>query len=243
MAKYVEMPSISFVVARSYPGGVIGCDNKLPWHLRSDLRRFREITTGHVVIMGSKTFASIGRPLPNRTNVVLSNEIKSNDGPIVAVGPLLWASNREAALYLADLVSIANEKSDFFVIGGETIYNLFLQADLINKVYLTEVFADVQGDAYFKYKFAREKWRLLHEEDFSASDQDDFGSRFLIFERRERRYRRRWLSEFYTDQLSKTEWVSQYLKDHRKEIISYEEAHQIDLFDDQDSVNLKTKIS
>ncbi|MDR3408033.1 MAG: dihydrofolate reductase [Methylovirgula sp.] len=243
MAKYVEMPSISFIVARSYPGCVIGCDNKLPWHLRSDLRRFREITTGHVVIMGSKTFASIGRPLPNRANVVLSNEVRSNDGPIVADGPLFWASNREAALYLADLVSIANEKIDFFVIGGERIYSLFLDADLINKVYLTEVFADVAGDAYFRYKFARDKWRLLHEEDLSASEHDDYGSRFLIYERKERRNRLRWLSEFYTDKLSKTEWVSQYLKEHRREINSYEQAHQLELFESQDSLSLQSKIS
>src|ERR1700690_3217865 len=72
MSKHARMPSISTIVARSYPGNVIGYRNALPWRLRTDLRRFREITTGHVVIMGRKTFISIGKPLANRTNIVLT---------------------------------------------------------------------------------------------------------------------------------------------------------------------------
>lgn len=230
MAKYVEMPSISFIVARSYPGEVIGCDNGLPWRLRSDLQRFKRITSDHVVIMGSKTFESIGRPLPNRTNVVLSNTMRSNDGPVIVEGPLLWAADRDTALFLADLVSITRGKSSFFVIGGETIYKLFLDQDLINRVYLTEVFAHVQGDAFFKYKFTRNKWRLLHEEDFSANDYDQYNSRFLIYERKQRKNRERWLSAFFTDKLSKIEWVKQYLSEHQREVSSYEESHQFELF-------------
>lgn len=180
--------------------------------------------------MGNKTFLSIGRPLPNRTNIILSHERRPNEGPIQFDDPLLWAGNREAALYLADLISITSEKSDFFVIGGQEIYRLFLEDDLINKVYLTEVFAKVRGDAFFDYKFTKEKWRLALEQDFSANDQDDYSSRFMIYERRERKYRRRWLSGFFTDKLSRTSWVEQYLRAHQREVASYENTHQLEMF-------------
>jgi dihydrofolate reductase len=68
----LALPSISYVVARSVPGYVIGTENRLPWRLHSDLKRFKEITYGHPIIMGRKTHLSIGRPLPGRTNIVLS---------------------------------------------------------------------------------------------------------------------------------------------------------------------------
>ncbi|MGI9464727.1 MAG: dihydrofolate reductase, partial [Aestuariivirgaceae bacterium] len=93
--KRVTMPSISFIVARSYPGNVIGCENELPWSLKTDLKNFRTITTGHVVVMGRKTLESIGKPLPNRTNVVLSREeSKKSNG-------VYWAGNVEDALFIA----------------------------------------------------------------------------------------------------------------------------------------------
>eukprot|EP01035_Chromulina_nebulosa_P065198 gene65198-89207_t len=66
------MPSIASVVARSYPDHIIRIDNSLPWHLKTDLRLFKQRTQGHAVIMGRKTFESIGKPLPNRTNIILS---------------------------------------------------------------------------------------------------------------------------------------------------------------------------
>jgi dihydrofolate reductase len=229
VAKQVEMPSISFIVARSYPDHVIGCENKLPWHLRSDLRRFRQTTTGHVVIMGSKTYNSIGHPLPNRTSIVLTRDPPTNDGPIGVTDNFAWASSRESALFLADLFSIATGKADFFVIGGQEIYNLFFADDLINKVYLTEVFASVTGDAYFAHKFPKEKWKLTHEEEVPAGEHDEFPSRFMIYERRERRNRSRWLSAFYSDQLSKTEWLANYLKEHQPTINKYEQKHQFEL--------------
>lgn len=180
--------------------------------------------------MGSKTFASIGRPLPDRANVILSHDMKANDGPIVAEDRLLWAASPEAALYLADLISITCGKASFFVMGGQEIYQLFIDKDVINKVYLTEVFADVRGDAFFIHKFSRDKWRLTEEQDFSANEHDEYNSRFLIYERRQRRPRGRWLSDFYTDRLSKIEWVEQYLRQHQVEVNSYEQAHQIELF-------------
>jgi len=224
------MPSISFIVARSYPGNVIGCENKLPWRLKTDMKRFRQITLDHAVIMGSKTFDSIGKPLPRRTNIVMSREARPNESTIVFDKEILWANTLEAAIYIADLVSIVNEKRDFFVIGGAEIYRLFFDQDLINKVYLTEVFAaDVIGDAYFKDKFPSKQWKILEEVDYPPTDEDQYGSRFIVYERKERRYRSRFVASFFTETFSKADWVSSYIKTHDKEIKEYEENHQFDL--------------
>lgn len=74
----LTLPSISYVVARSVPGYVIGNENRLPWHLKTDLKRFKQITIGHPIIMGRKTHLSIGRPLPGRVNIVLSRKADKN---------------------------------------------------------------------------------------------------------------------------------------------------------------------
>ena len=218
------------MIARSEPGGVIGCNNKLPWHLRSDLQRFRKITTNHAVIMGKNTFNSIGRALPNRTNIVLSRELRANnDGPIVVGDQIFWAGGRDAALYLADLISISSGKESFFVIGGQEIYKLFFDSDLINRVYLTEVLANVRGDAFFRRGFPKRKWNIIEKTENLSCDGDEYDSRFIIYERRKRRNRERILSSFYTDALSKNKWIEEYLRTHGKKITGYEETHQAEL--------------
>jgi len=141
MVAGLRMPSISFVVARSEPGHVIGCDNKLPWHLKTDLKHFKAVTSKHVVIMGRKTFESIGKPLPNRINIVMSGKAQ-NPSP-----NLYFVDSKNSALYFADLLSVMYSSQDVFVIGGGAVYEEFKQ--IFNKVYLTEVYADVKGDAFF----------------------------------------------------------------------------------------------
>jgi len=159
------MPSAAAIVARSWPDHVIGVDNKLPWHLRTDLQNFKKLTSGHAIIMGRKTYASIGRPLPNRHNIVLSRT------DVQEVPGMQWARDIETALLLADVHSIINRQTEFFVIGGEQIYTLFLK--YINRVYLTEVFARVNGDAKFDHEFDRKVWRYKREDEFPATDVDD----------------------------------------------------------------------
>src|SRR5271166_2163408 len=113
----LTLPSISYVVARSVPGYVIGDKNRLPWRLQSDLKRFKEITYGHPVIMGRKTHLSIGRPLPGRTNIVLSrtaNQTIENDFWRKSDTSLIWAGNLPSALYFADVVAITRELKDIF---------------------------------------------------------------------------------------------------------------------------------
>jgi len=223
----VRYPNISFITARSHPGNVIGVENRLPWRMRSDLRRFRETTTGHAVIMGRRTFESIGKILPNRVNIVMSRELSPNSNESILIQKdegLLFASNRDSALFAADLYSIINDKADIFIIGGENVYTSF--EPLVNKVHLTMIFADVKGDAFFNMQFPNKEWKTITEEDSSKSDFDQYPSRYILYERRERRYRYRFLRAFYTDQLSKQEWVGQILKKYSKRIDTYEDQHQ-----------------
>src|SRR5208283_5180300 len=134
MASRVRLPSISLIVARSYPGNVIGYQNKLPWHIKSDLKRFKSITSGHVIIMGRSTFDSIGRVLPERTNIVMSATPRPSIGPSFQADEttqLFWTNRREDALFLADVISIWRKVDDIFVIGGEKMYTLF--DDLVNR--------------------------------------------------------------------------------------------------------------
>jgi dihydrofolate reductase len=217
------MPSISLIVARSFPGSVIGYQNKLPWHLKSDLKRFRQITTGHVVIMGRATFESIGRPLPNRTSIVMSRNPTLTDRGGINIDEgtqLSWTDTREDALFVADIISICRQQRDIFVIGGETMYELF--GDLVDKVYLTEVFADVPGDSHFTRRFPRKEWKLLTEEDFSKNyEGDEYGYRFSVLERRERRKRYEFVSRFFSDRIQRDKWLNGQVKKNKPKLSEY----------------------
>lgn len=196
-AKRVRMPSATSIVARSYPDNIIGVENRLPWHLRTDLQHFKSRTSGHAIIMGRKTFESLGsRPLPNRTNIVLSRtEILSNS-PLVK-----WAKDPETALLLADISSIFYGKFEFFVIGGEQIYNLFER--YINQVFLTQVFCGpINGDAKFETDFEKEAvgsksaWKHGFEEEYPKTDYDEYPFRITRYERRKPHHRYKSKEEF-----------------------------------------------
>jgi dihydrofolate reductase len=216
MSHSVPMPSLSFIVARSKPRNVIGCENKLPWHLKSDLTRFKKITTGHVVIMGRKTFESIGRILPNRTNIVISRntqDLPENKIWSPSDAALLWSRSREDSLFLADFLSISREKTDFFVIGGAEIFAMF--RELFNKVYLTEVLGDnIAGDATFDFEFRYPHWKALRTEDVPAGPHDQYPSKFTVFAKRDKTTRFRMLPDFFTDSKERQRWIQQNLQDH-----------------------------
>ncbi|WP_370878873.1 dihydrofolate reductase [Phyllobacterium ifriqiyense] len=183
------MPSATSVVARSHPDHIIGIENELPWRLKTDLRRFKQLTEGNAIIMGRKTYESIGRPLPNRINIVLSRT------PVEDTASVKWAHNPETALLLADYYSILLERKEFFLIGGEEIYKLFHK--FINVVYLTEVFCgNINGDAKFDFEFDRREWRYYSEEDFPKSDDDEFAFRTTCLVRRKSLHRFRTKEEF-----------------------------------------------
>ena len=154
---------------------VVGIDNKLPWHLPEDLKYFKRITTGKAIVMGRKTYESIGRPLPNRTNIVISRNPDFKADGVVVVPSI------EAAIEHAESVNLINGEDEVMIIGGATIYEAALpQAD---RLYLTHVHAEVEGDAYFpKADFTQfeEKGR----EDYQASETNPYDYSFVVYDRK-----------------------------------------------------------
>jgi len=132
------------LVAAVADNGVIGADGELPWHLPGDLAHFRRVTTGHTVIMGRKTFESIGRPLPRRTNVVVTRQ------PDWSAEGVLHASSLEEALEIAE-----EHEGDAMVIGGGQVYALAMP--LADRQVLTEVHRSPEGDAVYP-PFDRSEW-------------------------------------------------------------------------------------
>lgn len=158
---------LSLVVAAS-ENGVIGVDGDLPWRLPDDLRYFKQLTTGKPVIMGRKTFDSIGRPLPNRQNIVVTrNAGFSALGCDIATSP-------EAA------VALAAPADEIMVIGGATIYEQF--ADSADRIYLTRVRADIDGDAFFATPNPA-TWRRVSSEHHPADERHAYAFDFLVYER------------------------------------------------------------
>ena len=157
---------ISLIVATDEKGG-IGKDNRLPWHLRSDLKRFKVLTMGHHLVMGRRTFETIGKLLPGRIMVVVTRNTAYHPKGCIVVNSL------EAAIDIAK----NNQETEVFVIGGG---ELFKQAiDIADKVYLTTVHAEVNADVFFP-KLDPSKWKLLWSERTASGEQDDFESDFKI---------------------------------------------------------------
>ena len=160
--------TISLVVAAS-TNNVIGSDGGLPWHLPDDLRHFKRLTTGNPIVMGRRTFESIGRPLPDRRNIVMTR-----DPGYAARGCDVVSSVREAL----DLVEDADEA---MIIGGGQVYRDFLpHAD---RIYLTRVQADVEGDTYFP-DIDEAGWRLVSSEAHAADEKHAYAFDVMVFERR-----------------------------------------------------------
>ncbi len=166
------MPRLAIIAAVA-ENGCIGINNQLPWYLPEDLKYFRRLTTGGVVIMGRKTYESIGKPLPNRTNIVISRKAGYHPEGIKV------ASSLEDALDLAAQVSEINGIDDVFVIGGAQIYALALP--LANRLYLTEVQKTVEGDAFFP-PINSVQWREIGNEAHYYEPADTH-YRFVVYER------------------------------------------------------------
>jgi dihydrofolate reductase len=131
---------LSLIVAVSR-NGVIGLNNQLPWHLPEDLKYFKSVTMGKPIVMGRKTYDSIGRPLPGRTNIVITRD-PAWHAPGVEV-----AQSLEAALALGKKACEAAGAEEIMVIGGEQIYRMCIEN--ADRLYLTQVDAEVEGDAFF----------------------------------------------------------------------------------------------
>lgn len=162
------------VIVAAAENGVIGRNNTLPWHLPEDLRYFKRVTLGKPVVMGRKTYESIGRPLPGRTNIVISRRVGyAPEGVLVAAG-------LEEALSLATEVALRDGADELVVIGGAEIYRAAIpRAD---RLYLTEVHAAVEGDARLP-DIDWSEWREVFRERRAASGANPYDFSFVVFER------------------------------------------------------------
>jgi len=167
---------ISLIVAMAR-NRVIGRDNKMPWHLPEDLRYFKRVTLNKPVIMGRNTFESIGKPLVQRSNFIVSrNPQYQVDGAIVV------HSLGQALQMCSDLFDTIQPEaeSEVMIIGGAQIYEQSLA--LAQRMYLTEVHADLEGDASFP-DFDKKQWREVSREDHKACDKNPYDYSFLILEK------------------------------------------------------------
>ncbi|MCQ2090805.1 MAG: dihydrofolate reductase [Fibrobacter sp.] len=159
---------ISAIVAVS-ENNVIGRDGHLPWRLSADLKRFKAITTGHAIILGRKNYDDIGRPLPNRTNYVLTR-----NAAFEAPGCVVCSSLEKAI----EAAAAAGE-TECFIIGGAAIYEAAMP--LVKKMYVTRVLAEIEGDVFFPAW--GEGWHKVSEEQVPADEKNEYPTAYQVWTR------------------------------------------------------------
>lgn len=164
---------LAIIVAQAQ-NRVIGINNKLPWHLPEDLKYFKQVTMGKPIIMGRKTFDSIKRPLPGRTNIVITRDATYQHDGVKVVHSLADACE------LAESICLIDGHDEAMVIGGAEIYAQALPET--DRLYLTQVHADVEGDACFP-EYQHMDWVEVGREDFSASEINPFDYSFIVLDK------------------------------------------------------------
>lgn len=154
------MLPLSIIVALA-DNNVIGINNQLPWHLPADLKHFKAVTTGKPIIMGRKTWQSLGRPLPNRLNLVVSRQANFS-----AEGAEVFPSLAEAIQRANDWAE-AQQVAELMLIGGAQLYKMALEAKLVDKLYLTRIHLTPEGDAYFP-ALDTKQWHKVEQQHFIA---------------------------------------------------------------------------
>ncbi len=155
------------IIAAVARNGVIGHRNRMPWHLPEDLKRFKQLTLGHAVIMGRRTFESIGKPLAGRNNIVVTRS------------PDWTCAGCHAAHSLEAALAAVHEREDAFVIGGAQIYALAFP--IASRLYITEIERDFEGDAFFP-EFDRSRWREVSRESRVLEGAGGFSYHFVAYD-------------------------------------------------------------
>lgn len=161
-------PTITLIVA-SAENNAIGINNQMPWHLPNDFKYFKRNTMAHSVLMGRKTFDAIGKPLPDRRNIVITRNANFQGEDIDVANSI-----QEALLYCRD-------EREVFIIGGANIYQQALP--LANKVLLTRVHTHIEGDAFFP-ELPAEEWELVSADPHQADDRHVFNYTFEVYTRK-----------------------------------------------------------
>ena len=161
---------LSIIVAIS-DNNVIGKDNKLLWHLPEDLKRFKRLTTGHTIIMGRKTFESIGRVLPNRKHIILCNDAELN----------IDDENVEVLEDVKELEKYEKSTEENFIIGGASIYKLLLPK--AEKLYITKINQKFDGDAFFP-EIDENEWKIIETEKGIRDEKNPFDYEYVTYVRK-----------------------------------------------------------
>ncbi|RYZ95339.1 MAG: dihydrofolate reductase [Sphingobacteriaceae bacterium] len=156
------------MIAAMARNNAIGLNNQLLWHLPNDLKHFKEITTGHTVVMGRKTYDSVGKPLPNRRNIVITRQ-------------KIQIAGCEVANSLEDALDLFIDEDEVFIVGGAEIYRQAM--DLSDRIYLTLVHKDIIGDTYFP-DIETTEWEEIEREDHPADEKNPLPYSFITFKRR-----------------------------------------------------------
>ena len=164
--------TVSAIVAVA-KNNVIGVNNDIPWYLPADLKYFKRKTLDHHIIMGRKSYESIGRPLPKRTNVIVTRD------PFYIASNCLVVHSVEEGLKLA----LDNNEEEAFIIGGGEIYRLAMP--FVDRLYLTEVDLEVEGAVYFP-EIDFSEWELISEEAHEPDEKNKMGYVFKLLERKNR---------------------------------------------------------
>ncbi len=162
------------LIAAASENNAIGRDGQLPWHLSDDLKRFKRLTMGHPILMGRKTWDSIGHPLPGRTSIVISRQTDFQSG----FDEVRIASNLDDAL--AHARGLENAPDNAFVIGGARIYEMCMPR--VDRLLLTRVHAEVEGDVWFP-EIDWQQWQLIEEEEHARDEKNDHAHTFQVWQR------------------------------------------------------------
>lgn len=157
------------IIAAMDRNHLIGNNNQLPWHLPADFAHFRAVTLGKPVIMGRKTYESIGKPLPGRRNIVLSHTPQRCYEGVDCVGSF------------DEALALAADAEEVMVIGGSSIYEMLLPR--VNRLYLTFVDAVFDGDAWFP-EINQDEWREIESSTHAADDKNAYNCRFVTYEKK-----------------------------------------------------------
>ena len=165
------------LIAAVAENGVIGIDNTLPWHLPGDLQYFKSTTMGKPMLMGRKTFESLGKPLPGRPHIVITRDKKYK---LDHFQNCYVAHSVDEAMKVSQALAQENASEELIVIGGAEIYELMLP--MVDRLYLTEVHASVEGDTCFP-EYNKLQWSEIKRESFESSGTNPYDFSFVTFER------------------------------------------------------------
>lgn len=160
---------ISMIVATGKER-VIGQDNQMPWHLPADLAYFKKVTGGQTIVMGRKTFESIGRALPNRRNIVLTTS------------PSFQAEGCEVVHSISDILTIGKNEKELFIIGGSKLYEEMMP--YADRLYITHIHHSFEGDRYFPH-YDEDEWTIVSCEKGHSDEKNPYNYEFVVYDRKE----------------------------------------------------------